>query len=101
MSDTIGTRSPLESELSAQPRRILSALADEESMPADPILRDGDGLDSEDRLILLYELHNVVLPDLVEHGLVEFDREADAISRGSRFAQMDRVLEQRGDDHEV
>lgn len=79
--------------LSVQPRRVLCALLKDGSRPADPILRDGETLHSEEHLTVCYELHHVLLPELADAGLVEFDRDEDEVRRGAKFDEVCRLLE--------
>jgi hypothetical protein len=69
-------------------------------MSADPILRRGETLDSEEYITICYELHHVLLPELVDMGLVEFDRVEDEVRRGRKFDEVRRYLEQIADDHD-
>ena len=79
--------------LSAQQWRVIRALLEDGSRPADPILREGEILDSEEYLTVCYELHHVLLPELADEGLVEFDRGEDEVRRGMRFDVVRRFLE--------
>ena len=79
--------------LSAQQWRVILALLEDGSRPADPILREGEILDSEEYLTVCYELHHVLLPELAEAGFVEFDRDKDEVRRGTRFEEVRRFLE--------
>ena len=90
----------IERVLSAQQWRVLRALLDESVMPADPILRKGETLDSGEYLTLCYELHHVLLPELTDMRLVEFDRFEDEGRRGLKFDEMRRFLEQIADVHD-
>lgn len=81
------------SVLSAQPRRILRTLLTEPSREADPILRRNETLDRDEHVTLLYELHNVILPEMEDKGLVEFDRRDDQVRRGPRFTEIRPSLE--------
>ena len=80
--------------LSAQQWRVLRALLNDGSRPADPILCDGDTLDVEERVTVCYEFHHVLLPELADEGFVEFDRFDDEVRRGTRFDEVRRFLEQ-------
>lgn len=62
-------------------------------MPADPIIGEGETLDSEEHRTVCYELHHVLLPELAEMGLVEFDRFEDEIRRGTGFDEVHPLLE--------
>jgi len=84
----------LERVLSAQQWRVLRALLDESVMPADPILGEGETLDSDEHVTVCYELHHVLLPELADMRLVEFDRFEDEIRRGTRFDEVRPFLEQ-------
>ncbi|WP_435551491.1 hypothetical protein [Natrinema sp. CGMCC1.2065] len=75
----------LATALRAQRDRVLAALADDGSLEATPILRPDERLDCDAYVTLVYEFHHVVLPELAADGLVRFDREADAVTRGERF----------------
>ncbi|MFC4542491.1 hypothetical protein ACFO5R_11215 [Halosolutus amylolyticus] len=69
-------------------------------MAADPILRKGETLDAGEYLTICYELHHVLLPELADMRLVEFDRFEDEVRRGLRFDEVHRFLEQIADDHD-
>ena len=84
----------LERVLSVQQGRILSALLNDSSRPADPILREGEILDSEEHLTVCYELHHVLLPALEDERVVEFDRFEDEVRRGTKFTEVYRFLDQ-------
>lgn len=90
----------VEKVLSAQQERVLRALLEVSSRPPDPILREGETLNSEEHLTVCYELHHVLLPALADERLVEFDRVEDEVQRGTRFDEMHRFLEQIDDDHD-
>jgi len=62
VSDECCTGNRVESVLSAQQRRVVCALLDERSRPADPILCEGETLDCEEHLTVCYELHHVLFP---------------------------------------
>lgn len=94
MSDECCHDERVESVLSAQQRRILRALLNESSRSADPILREGECLDGEEYRTVCYELHCVLLSELANEELIEFDRDEDEIRRGARFNAVDRPLEQ-------
>ncbi len=55
-------------------------------------------LDSGEYLTICYELHHVLLPELADMGVVEFDRFEDEVRRGQRFDEVRRSLEQIADD---
>jgi len=86
--------SRIESVMSAQPRRILRALLTDASMEAEPVLWRNETLGCEEHVTLLYELHHVILPELEENGLVEFDRHDEQVRRGPRFNAIRPALEQ-------
>ncbi|ELZ25882.1 hypothetical protein C476_00487 [Natrinema limicola JCM 13563] len=90
----------IERVLSAQQWQVLRALLDESAMSADPILRKGETLGSGEYLTICYELHHVLLPELADMRLVEFDRFKDKVRRGRRFDEGRRFLEQIADDHD-
>lgn len=79
--------------LSVQQRRVLRALLDERVIPADPILREGETLDSDAYVTLCCELHHVLLPELDAMRLVEFDWFEDEIRRGAEFDELRPALE--------
>ena len=87
--------------LAAQRARVLRALLDESTLSADPILRKEETLGSDEYLTILYELHHVLLPELADTRLIEFDRFEDEIRRGRRFDEVCRFLEQIADDHDT
>lgn len=80
--------------LSAQPRRILRALLTEASREAEPVLWRDETLGCEEHVTLCYELHHVILPELEDEGLVEFDRGNDQVKRGPRFDEVRPLLGQ-------
>lgn len=47
----------------------------------------------EDRAAVVPALHHVHFPKLAELGLVEWDREEDAVRRGPRFPTVDRLFD--------
>ena len=100
MSDERGNQDRIKRVLSAQQRRVLRALLDESSISADPILRKGETLNSGEYLTICYELHHVLLPQLADMGLIEFDRCEDEVRQGRRFDDVHRCLEHTADDHE-
>jgi len=100
VSDERRTSDRVERILSVQQVRFLCALLSDGSRRADPILRDGEILGSEEHLTVCYELHHVLLPELSDAGLVEFDRFEDKVRRGTKFDEVRRFLEQIGDDHD-
>ncbi|WP_226479543.1 DUF7344 domain-containing protein [Natrinema amylolyticum] len=71
--------------LREQKGRILSALLEDGTIPATPILWDDETLSCEEYVTLVYELHHVHLPELKADGFVEFDRHRDEVRRGERF----------------
>lgn len=85
--------------LREQPQRVLTALGEEETVDATPILREDEEavLSCEGYITLVYELHHVHLPELETAGLVEFDPRAGTVMRGPRFNQT-RPLLRHGDD---
>lgn len=101
MGDECCNGTQVESVLSAQPRRVLRALLEDDSRPADPILRDGETLDSEDHLTVCYELHHLLLPALANERLVEFDMSEDEVRRGTGFEEVRQYLEQIDDEIEA
>ena len=68
-------------------------------MSADPILRDGEILDYEEYVTVCYELHHVLLPELSDENIVEFDKFKDEVRRGTNFEEVRLFLEQFADDH--
>ena len=94
MSDESRNGNQLERVLEAQQKRVLSALVNDSSRPADPILREGEFLDSEEHLTVCYELHHVLLPALEDERLVEFDSFKGEVRRGPRFTEVYRFLDQ-------
>ena len=85
VSDEFCTGTRIESVLSAQQGRVLRALLEERSIPADPILCKGETLDYEEYLTVCYELHHVLLPELSDMKFVEFDRFEDEVRRGVNY----------------
>lgn len=77
--------SNFETVLQAQPQRIIATLEEEESLDATPVLHADEDLTTEEYVTLVYELHHVHLPALVDTGLVAFDPQADTVRRGPRF----------------
>ena len=78
----------------------MRALLEDGSRPADPILREGEILDSEEYLTVCYELHHVLLPELADAGLVMFDRVEDEVRPGPIFDEVRRLFEQTDDHHD-
>jgi len=101
VSDECCTGNRVESVLSAQQWRVVCALLDERSRPADPILREGETLDCEEYLTVCYELHHVLLPELSDVRFVEFDRFEDEVRRGIKFNEVRRFLAQIDDDYDA
>ena len=77
----------LEMALQEQQQRVLAGLEEEKTLDATPIIRHDENLSSEEYLTLVYELHHVHLPKLQSNGLVEFDRQADEVTRGAQFTK--------------
>ncbi|AXR82613.1 hypothetical protein AArcMg_2623 [Natrarchaeobaculum sulfurireducens] len=75
-------------------------LLEENATSADPILRTGETLDAGEHLTVCYELHHVLLPELVDMNIIEFDRFEDDVRRGPRFDEACRLLEQIPDGHD-
>lgn len=73
-------------------RQLLFSLVDTQRV--DGVCDDPEawcaGCDSEDFRVALYHVH---LPKLADHGLVEWDREADAVARGPAFEEVLPLLE--------
>lgn len=90
----------LDEVLSAQPCRLLRALRDGASRDADPILKRDETLEPEEYVTLCYELHHVLLPELEDDGLVEFDRAEDEVTRGLKFDEIRPSSGRTGDDPE-
>lgn len=101
VSDEFCTGTRIESVLSAQQGRVLRALLEERSIPADPILCKGETLDYEEYLTVCYELHHVLLPELSDMKFVEFDRFEDEVRRGMEFNEVRRFPAQIDDDYSV
>lgn len=78
----------LTTALRAQKRRIVAALADDETLDATPIVRGDETLCCEEYLTLVYELHHVQLPELARNGVIRFDRRRDVVTRGPRFDEI-------------
>jgi hypothetical protein len=51
-------------------------------------------------ITVCYELHQVLLPELADMRLIEFDRDEDELRRGRRFDDVRRFLEQTADDRD-
>ena len=83
--------------LREQQRRVVAALAEEETIDATPVVRDDEEFSSEEYVTLIYELHHVHLPELQAAGIVEFDRREETVRRGARFDR-GRPLRKHGDD---
>lgn len=83
----------VESVLSAQGWRVLCALLDDVSRDADPILEPDEMLDCEEYVTVCYELHHVILSELEDEGLVEFNRCDDHVRRGPEFDEVRPFLE--------
>jgi len=74
-------------------RRILTRLHDqnprkEAEFSADELADDADDID---RLVL--EIHHRHLPKLAEAGFIDWDREADVLTRGPRFDEIAPLIE--------
>jgi hypothetical protein len=100
VSDERGNDDRVERVLSTQQWRVLGSLLDESAIPADPILDEGDPLGTEEHLTVCYELHHVLLPELVDMRLVEFDRFEDEIQRGPRFDEVRPFLDRIDGNHD-
>lgn len=100
MSDECCNGNRVERVLSAQQWRVLRALLQDGSRPADPILCEDETLDYEEYLTACYELHHVLLPAFAAGGLVTFDRVEDEVRPGPSFVGVRRFLEKINDDHD-
>ena len=100
VKETYSKDDRIEPVLEAQKRRILDALLDKRTMAADPILCEGRTLDSAEYLTICYELHHILLPELADMRLVEFDRDEDEVRRGQRFDEVRQCFEQIADDRD-
>lgn len=83
-SDDVGA---FETALQEQKQRIVAALADSTPLDASPIVHDDENLDAREYETLVYEFHQVQLPELESDGLVVFDRKDDEVARGLRFEE--------------
>lgn len=92
MGDDSCNGNQLSSVLSAQQKRVLRALMNETELAPDPILHEGEMLNPDDYLIVIYELHHVLLPALEERQLITFDRSNKTIYRGPRFDDIRPLL---------
>ena len=101
VSEKRGSDDRLERVLAAQQWRVLRALLAESAIVADPILREGETLDSGEYLTICYELHHVLLPELAELSHIEFDRFEDEVRRGPKFDEVRRVLEHFAGDRDT
>jgi hypothetical protein len=100
MSDECCNGDRVERVLSAQQWRVLRALLQDGSRPADPILCEDETLDYEEYLTVCYELHHVLLPAFAAGGLVTFDRVEDEVRPGPRFDEVRRLFGQIDDHHD-
>lgn len=82
---TASSREDFETALREQRRRVVAALAAEETIDATPILEEDEALSNEEYITLVYELHHVHLPQLQADGVITFDRREDSIRRGTDF----------------
>ncbi len=94
MADDCCTSDRVQRVLAAQQWRVLRALLKDGSRPADPILYESETLDYEEHRTVCYEFHHILLPDLANKELVEFDRNEDKVRRGANFDSVRRFLEQ-------
>lgn len=68
-------------------------------MSADPILDEGETLDYQEHLTVCYEHHHVLLPELADEWLIEFERPEDEVRRGMKFDEVRPFLEQIDNDY--
>ena len=79
-----------------QRRRLLLALLESNPQADGSVASQTDGgVDELDPALRMYHVH---LPKLADYGFVEWDREAGEVTRGSRFAEIEPLLELL-DDH--
>ena len=78
-------REGFQTVLREQKKRVVAALAAEETTDATPILQDEEAISCEEYVTLVYELHHVHLPELQAAGVIEFDRCEETVRRGPRF----------------
>jgi hypothetical protein len=81
-----------------QRRALLFALRDRNPRPAEPVGGPTRGAADGDDRELEIKLYHVHLPKLHDDGFVEWDREAEEVRRGARFAEIEPLLDLL-DDH--
>ena len=80
-----------------QRRRILFTLLEREDLVN--IDSPPDGV--EDRHSAAVERRHVHLPKLAEYGFIEWDRQANAVTRGPQFAEIEPMLRVVADNREL
>jgi hypothetical protein len=83
--------------LRAQQQRVIAALESTEPINAAPLIRDEETLSCEEYVTLVYELHHVLLPELQDAEVVNFDRSEDTVIRGPRFYETLLSTQHSGD----
>jgi len=77
------------------PRRILMAVARQSPLNEDDIVSESVGdVHEKDGAVetLQLQLYHKHLPKLAESGFINWDRNSDTITRGSRFEEIEPVL---------
>lgn len=74
-----------------QRRRLLSALTEHNPQDDAPVVVDsGEEGDAVERLVTMNHVH---LPKLVDYGLIEWDEDADEVSKGPNFDEIRPLIE--------
>ena len=75
-----------------QRRRLLVSLLEHNPQDGDPVVV-GDTETEIEALQSLTAMNHVHLPKLVEYGFIEWDREANEVSKGPEFVEIRPLLE--------
>lgn len=87
---------------SSEPRRLLTTLAERESEPDDGLYVPEDvpseAREAERPGVMMHHVH---LPKLEAAGLIDWDQDANRVTRGPQFAEVRPILELLTDDAAV
>lgn len=75
-----------------QRRKLLLSLLDHNPQDGDPVAIGGTESETE-ALQRLTTMNHVHLPKLVDYGFIEWDREANEVSKGPEFVEIRPLLE--------
>ena len=96
MNESVETRPRLDGQLEAiahaHRRHILLELLDENPQPAGPAVLDRQ-VNASNRENLRAAMHHVHLPKLEERGFVEWDQDANELTKGPKFEDVAPLLE--------